>query len=133
MNRQEEKNTNANTNPSKAMDSKQEVDKANDEKIDQDFPGYPHYPAKEDIMDQRTDTHRVDADVEQFAAGPNASGLNRRFVDNQEKQTGHPDDTRSSDSPTSARNDEIGIPQNVSNEDADNKRPGTDLEEANDQ
>ena len=32
--------------PSKAMDSKREVEQSNDPKTDQDFPGYPHYPAK---------------------------------------------------------------------------------------
>ena len=30
--------------PSKAMDSKREVERSDDAKIDQDFPGYPHIP-----------------------------------------------------------------------------------------
>ncbi|HWJ92142.1 MAG TPA: hypothetical protein VNR87_13575, partial [Flavisolibacter sp.] len=65
---------------SKAMDSKKEVDQSNDEKTDQDFPGYPHYPAKEDIMDQRTDSHRVDMDVENLPSNRNATGVSQRFA-----------------------------------------------------
>src|SRR5436190_4108497 len=64
---------------SKAMDSKREVAESNDEKTDQDFPGYPHYPAREDIMDQRTDSTRVDMDVEKLASSRNASGVSQRF------------------------------------------------------
>src|SRR3954469_9061906 len=54
----------AENNPSKAMDSKREVEKSNDEKIDQDFPGYPHYPAKDDILNPDNYNERVDLDVE---------------------------------------------------------------------
>ena len=50
--------------PSKAMDSKKEVERSNDEKTDQDFPGYPHYPAREDIMDKRNDYTKENIDVE---------------------------------------------------------------------
>ena len=60
------------------MDSKMDVEQSNDEKTDQDFPGYPHYPAKEDIMDQRTDSHRVDMDVENLPTR-NAIGVGQRF------------------------------------------------------
>ena len=35
-----------------------------DEHIDEDFPGYPHYPAKEDILDPKNHTDRVNANVE---------------------------------------------------------------------
>ena len=41
-----------------------EVPESNDEKIDQDFPGYPHYPAKEDILNPDNTTERVDVDLE---------------------------------------------------------------------
>src|SRR5215212_944652 len=71
-------------NPSKAMDSKLEVEQSNDAKTDQDFPGYPHYPAREDIMDQRTGAERVEADVENLPSGRNATGVNQRFVTAQE-------------------------------------------------
>jgi len=134
--------------PSKAMDSKREVDDSNDEKTDQDFPGYPHYPAKEDIMDQRTDSHRVDMDVENLPANRNASGINQRFLAGQDREKGKEstspqtdlDDDFSDIGPrTEITNDnldtlgsanaEIGIPQNADNDDLDTDRPGTDLEE----
>lgn len=67
-------------NPSKAMDSKGEVERSNDEKTDQDFPGYPHYPAREDIMDQRNDFKREDIDVENLPNSRNASGVSQRFL-----------------------------------------------------
>jgi hypothetical protein len=139
--------------PSKAMDSKREVERSNDEKTDQDFPGYPHYPAKEDIMDQRTGTHRVDADVENLPSGHNATGVSQRFVTAQESEnsqherrtglgTGDDDldrvvgsDSSGDEADLSAidgSNAEIGIPQNVSNEEVDEDLPGTDLEEEED-
>jgi hypothetical protein len=34
--------------------------------IDEEFPGYPHYPAKDDIMNQK-DIERVDADVDDLS------------------------------------------------------------------
>src|SRR6476620_1249094 len=71
---------------SKAMDSKREVAQSNDEKTDQDFPGYPHYPAREDIMDQRTDSKRVDVDVENLPGNRNTTGVNQRFPAAQERQ-----------------------------------------------
>lgn len=52
---------NKNTDP---IEKKEDVQKSNDEKIDEDFPGYPHYPAKEDIMNPKNHTERVDANVE---------------------------------------------------------------------
>src|SRR5215208_8266646 len=72
--------------PSKSMDSKREVERSNDEKTDQDFPGYPHYPSKEDIMDQRTGSHQVDMDVENLPSGRNATGVSQRFITGNERQ-----------------------------------------------
>ncbi len=125
----------------KPMDSKQDVANANDEKINQDFPGYPHYPAKEDIMDQRTDNHRVDMDVENLPSSNNLSGVSQRFGDTSEKvkeamtpQPGLGDDDLDLKEGTDAdvtdddlailnsTNDEIGTPQNVSNDDLNIKR-----------
>ena len=37
---------------------------AETENTDKDFPGYPHYPAKEDIMSPSSDMERVQVDVE---------------------------------------------------------------------
>ena len=119
------------------MDSKREVENSPDEKTDQDFPGYPHYPAKEDIMNQNSGFHRVDAKLEELGAGPNATGVNQRFLAGQDKHQqqdavtpraeGENDDLAA----VNSTNGEIGIPQNVSNEDLDEggQLPGTDLEE----
>ncbi|MFL5739827.1 MAG: hypothetical protein ACJ75B_06390 [Flavisolibacter sp.] len=140
--------------PSKAMDSKREVDQSNDEKIDQDFPGYPHYPAKEDIMDQRTDSHRVDVDVENLPNKRNATGVSQRFdsesgrgrnegtsagsAGNQEEdldiQMGTEADVTDDDlAVLNGTDGEIGTPQNVSNEDlnTDLDIPGSELDDAN--
>ncbi|HEY1020744.1 MAG TPA: hypothetical protein VGE06_00465, partial [Flavisolibacter sp.] len=83
MNRNEEnKNSQPSENSSsKPMDSKKDVANSPDEKTDQDFPGYPHYPAKEDIMHKSTGSHRVDADLEESGTGPNKSGVSQRFVE----------------------------------------------------
>lgn len=120
--------------PSKAMDSKKEVAQSPDDKTDQDFPGYPHYPAKEDIMDQRTGSHRVDANLEEMGTGPNSSGVNQRFLSGQESDRAqsnavHRDDVSEE---TNNSNDERGVPQNVSNEDLNSNTdlPGTDIDEA---
>lgn len=136
-------------NPSKAMDSKKEVEQSPDKKTDQDFPGYPHYPAKEDIMDQRTDMHRVDMDVEDLSNAKNLTGVNQRFESNNsaEKKNDINGPQRGADEDfsdlnprteatidnletTDTRLSEIGIPQNVDNRDLDTNRPGTDLDEA---
>jgi hypothetical protein len=132
-------------NPSKPMDSKREVEQSKDEKTDQDFPGYPHYPAKEDIMDQRTDSHRVDMDVENLP-NRNATGVSQRFTESGRENKGEtraaetrPEDDFSDINPRTetsrndkldtmdARNAEIGIPQNADNA-GTARQPGTDLE-----
>lgn len=152
----EKRDTNTPQNdPSKAMDSKREVEESNDDRIDQDFPGYPHYPAKEDIMDQRTGSHKVDMDMENLASSRNATGVSQRFARSQENQRNagpqgqQPEENYSDDlnisSGTEAdvndddlavlnsSNDEIGTPQNVSNEDlnTDLDIPGSELDDDN--
>jgi len=141
-------------NSSKPMDSKRDVENSNDQKTDQDFPGYPHYPAKEDIMDQRTDTHRVDVDVENLTSNNN-SGVNQRFIAGQDREKAKEsmipgpatDDELDIKSGTEAdvtdddlvalnsTNDEIGTPQNVSTEDigTDLDIPGSELDDANEE
>jgi hypothetical protein len=140
--------------PSKAMDSKREVEQSNDEKTDQDFPGYPHYPAKEDIMDQRTDSHRVDMDVENLPGNRNNTGVNERFLAGQDRERaakamnpqpgsgndeldirmGNEGDVNEDDLAVLNSTDaEIGTPQNVSNEDlnTDLDVPGSELDDEN--
>lgn len=123
--------------PSKAMNTERDVAQSPDEKTDQDFPGYPHYPAKEDIMDQRTGSHRVDANLEEMGTGPNASGVNQRFLSGQDSDRAQSnqqqiDVAEGENTGVDTTNDEIGVPQNVSNEELNNNadRPGTDVDEA---
>jgi hypothetical protein len=156
MNRTDDDNNRSNqvpqNDPSKAMDSKKEVENSNDEKTDQDFPGYPHYPAKEDIMDQRTDSHRVDVDVENIPANRNTSGVSQRSLAGQDRnkvenamqpqpglgnddlgiRRGTDSDVNSDDlAVLNSTNDEIGTPQNVSNVelDSDLDIPGAELDD----
>lgn len=119
-------------NSSKPMDSKRDVENSPDEKTDQDFPGYPHYPAKEDIMDQRTGSHRVDANLEEMGTGPNASGVNQRFLSGQNNERSEEPRSGKLDA-NDSRNAEIGTPQNVSNEDINTNLdiPGTELDDEN--
>lgn len=139
--------------PSKAMDSKQEVERSNDNKIDQDFPGYPHYPAKEDMMDKRTDSHRVDMDVENIPS--NRTGVSQRYMEGQDrdraKEAMIPGPATDDDLQLNMGNDadvneddlaalrstdaEIGTPQNVSNDDLnrDLDIPGSELDDANEE
>ena len=109
----------ADNDPSNAMNTKRDVDQSPDEKTDQDFPGYPHYPAKEDIMSESTGSHRVDANVEEMIAGSNASGVSQRYVSGEANDRSQIDPLTSdaSDSAMNNKNDERGLPQNVSNED----------------
>lgn len=121
------------SNPSKAMDSKREVAQSPDEKTDQDFPGYPHYPAKEDIMNQRTGSHRVDANLENYGTGPNQTGVNQRFLAGQGDDRSQAIDNNENElAATNTTNEEIGLPQNVSNQELQNDEdiPGTDMNEA---
>lgn len=137
--------------PSKAMDSKKEVAQSNDEKTDQDFPGYPHYPAKEDIMDHRTDSQRVEMDVENLPNSRNASGVSQRFTpagnerdrsrgsedvddiqDDLDRQTRNDADITDEElAMLNSTSDEIGIPQNVSNDDlnTDLDIPGSEIDD----
>ena len=57
----------ATNDPEEAIDTPEKVEESNDEKIDQDFPGYPHYPAKDDILNPENNTERVDLDVENLS------------------------------------------------------------------
>lgn len=138
---------------SRGMDSKKDVENAQDPGTDEDFPGYPHYPGKEDIMDQRTDSQRVDLDVENIPANRNTSGLNQRFLAGQDRSRvenamepqpglGNEDldlemdnasDVNSDDlAALNASNDEIGRPQNVSagEDESDLDIPGSELDDA---
>lgn len=127
-NKQNNRNRNSkipDSNPSKAMDSKREVEQSKDPKTDQDFPGYPHYPAKEDIMDERSGEHRVDMNMENMASAHNATGVSQRFLTAQESQrNSFPQDQQANESAedlnddlaVSNSKDEADHRQNASNE-----------------
>lgn len=127
---------NPQNNPPKPMNSKREVEQSPDQKIDQDFPGYPHYPSKEDIMDKRTDIHQVDMDVENLPNSRNVSGVSQRFdtysrqrgtdQGQERKEKGSDDFSDLNPRTESGRdglatldttNDEVGTRQNIENDD----------------
>lgn len=54
--------------PSEVIDTPEKVEEANDPNIDEDFPGYPHYPSKDDILDPDNNNGRVEVDVENLSA-----------------------------------------------------------------
>ena len=56
-----------NDKPPEPITTPEEVPESNDEKIDQDFPGYPHYPAKDDILNPENRSQRVEVDIENFS------------------------------------------------------------------
>src|SRR5688500_15771128 len=55
-------------NPAKRMDN---------DRSDNEFPGYPHYSKTEDIMDSRSDAERVNVDVENLPNFHNATTSHR--------------------------------------------------------
>jgi hypothetical protein len=68
---------------SEAITNPEEVQESNDEKIDQDFPGYPHYPAKDDILNPENGTQRIDVDIENYTPqnGTQDINLNKNIVE----------------------------------------------------
>lgn len=45
------------------IQKKVDVQKSNDEHIDQDFPGFPNHPAKENIINPKTEEDRTAAGI----------------------------------------------------------------------
>lgn len=54
------KNTGKNTKP---IRTKEEVAQNPDERIDEDFPGFPHAPSKEEVIKPKTRQEKLTADV----------------------------------------------------------------------
>lgn len=71
-------NAGKNSQPTDPMKKAGDVQNSNDENIDKDFPGYPHYPATEDIMQPGNHTERVTADVD----GVSKADLNYMHLNN---------------------------------------------------
>ncbi|MBG9377633.1 hypothetical protein I5907_15420 [Panacibacter sp. DH6] len=55
---------NQSTNP---ITEENEVEQSNDERIDQDFEGFPHAPANEEMIKPETTNEKLTADVEKNA------------------------------------------------------------------
>ncbi len=70
--------------PDEAMNTPEKVEESNDNKVDEDFPGYPHYPAKDDILNPENKLERVDMDVDNFSLSNNtlnnASGISKNIT-----------------------------------------------------
>lgn len=84
-------------------------------------------------MDQRTDAHRVDMDVENLPSAHNATGVSQRFITAQEsKKTGDvpvSDEQEDQLAMLDSRDEEIGGPQTVSNKDLGKNSSGTSIDE----
>jgi hypothetical protein len=133
---------------SKPMDSKKDVADSNDPKTGQDFRGY---PVEQDIMSQESGSHKVDMDIENLPDSNNQTQVSQRYpsADDKKKamtpQPGLGDDDLGIQEGTeadvdeddlvilNATNGEIGMPQNVDNEDlnTDLDIPGSDLDDEN--
>lgn len=132
------------SSPSKAMDSKKDVEQSNDPKTDEDFPGYPHHPSKEKIIKQEDDYIKEENDVEKNPDSKNTTGVGQRFLAGQDKEKAEEamipgpatDDAlgtkdRSSGNKENdqmdvlnAKTNETGKPQNVTNNDLKNRNAG---------
>lgn len=114
----------------KPMDSRKDVEQSPDEKTDQDFPGYPHYPAKEDIMDQRTGFIREEVDVENLPNSRNMTGVSQRFASGNSRNMG-PGASESQPVPGGADGPDTDAPREPNpaslDEDVD-LRPGTEAD-----
>lgn len=74
-NKQQKSSQHQSTDP---MESAGDVKRSKDENIDKDFPGYPHYPASEDIMNPKNNTGRVTGELDEESK----RDLNKMQLDN---------------------------------------------------
>lgn len=93
-------------NPAKKMDTERDQDQ---------FPGYPHYSAKEDIMDGRSDSERVNVDVENLPSFHNAT-TPHRLNENREAQAGNASPTPADDGMDTDLGIQMGTDADVSAE-----------------
>lgn len=57
------KDDDKNKEPNDPIRKKSEVKESNDEHIDQDYPGFPNHPAKENIINPKTEEDRAVAGI----------------------------------------------------------------------
>jgi hypothetical protein len=67
--------------PDEVIDTPAEVEESNDEKIDEDFPGYPHYPAEDDILNPGNSNERLDIDVENLTRSNTISTIHMKEIE----------------------------------------------------
>jgi hypothetical protein len=68
-------------NPDEAITTPGEVSESNDASIDEDFPGYPHYPANEDLLDPDNNKGRVDVDVDNLTRSNAIDSLHLKNIE----------------------------------------------------
>lgn len=122
-------------NDTKAMDSRKDVEQSPDPKTDQDFPGYPHYPAREDIMSQRSGFERENMDVENLPNSRNMTGVSQRFArDNSRNQgAGGAEQQPTSGSADGRDTDGSREPNRASLDEDLEMRPGTEADVSDDE
>lgn len=64
MNKKNQSDKKAPAAPTRPIQKKEDVAGSNDDHIDQDFPGYPHHPASENIINPKNRQDRVIADTD---------------------------------------------------------------------
>lgn len=67
--------------PEEAMDNPESVEEANDPNIDKDFPGYPHYPAKDDILNPDNNAGRIELDVDNLSRSRSIDPLHIKSIE----------------------------------------------------
>ncbi len=92
-------------NPKEAITSPAEVDEANDANIDKDFPGYPHYPANEDLLNPENNEGRVDVDVDNLTRSNVSDSIHLKNIGSAAPVKG----ITSVEIPDDMEDDELGI------------------------
>jgi hypothetical protein len=77
---------------------------SNQQDNDNEFPGYPHYPKTEDMMDGRSDAERVNVDVENLPTFHNATTAHRLNPGTENERS-----AESSPSDSTAMENDLGI------------------------
>jgi len=93
--------------PTEPIDEKEEVQKSNDKHIDQDFEGYPHNPARENIINPKS---REDHVIAGLKDGENISQKNKGLKKTRISQRNKQNEEISSDGSANAFERTEGMP-----------------------